>query len=135
MKKNKILVTLFFVVVFGFPVTWYLFLQTFGENRFDLPVIGEWNSSCYQTMEQVYINVSDSGKYTNELVRVRNKMAEVSDIKYLEVVSDSCDLEKEIYLIDNQGRVRGYYDLSRTDIDRFAAELDIYLLNKSLENE
>ena len=39
---RRVGVILFFVVVFGLPVGWYLFLQIFGENKFDLPVIEKY---------------------------------------------------------------------------------------------
>ncbi len=135
MKKNKIVTPLFFIVVFGFPVGWYLFLQTFGENKFDLPVIQAWDDECYNERDFVYLNVSDSVEHPNEIARLRVKLSVSDNIKNIEFSDNRCALNSDNYLVDEEGNVRGAYELTRLDIDRFAAELDIYLLNKANKHE
>ncbi|MEQ8583005.1 hypothetical protein [Marinoscillum sp.] len=132
MNKNRPIVIVFFVIVFGLPVAWYFFLQAFGENRFELPVLGEWKTSCINDSSFVVLDADEALNFVNERKRIVSKMEGLKKIGYLEYPLDSCHLPAAIYLVDHRGMIRGEFDLNREEVDRLLAEIDIYLLN--LEN-
>ena len=133
--RRKILVVLFFVVVFGLPVTWYLILQVFGENQFVLPIIRSIEKECQKFDAGAYLIVNESKLLQNPNLNKRftRKMDEVSNIS---VVDDlGCTDGNAIVFVDKTQQVRGEYQASREDIDRFETEVDIYLMNLKRENE
>jgi len=129
--KKRILVILFFIVVFGFPVLWYLFLQSFGENQFQLPVMGDWEMQCVDDREFVFLDTSDSSTQMNEIRKVRSKIAEQELLSLYESSDVPCGLENDMYLVDRQGKVRGAFDMNRLEVDRLMAEIDIYIMNRT----
>lgn len=132
MKGRKIVVVLFFVIVFGLPVAWYLFLQAFGENKFDLPRISEWNQSCMQSGQRacLFLDKSQIKNAPNQKNRIAMKLTNVAEIIAVrEMALDSCQLPYEMYFVDELGWVRGEYMINREEVDRLMAEIDIYLLN------
>lgn len=71
MKKSKILIL---TITLSFPVILYLFLRSYGENEFDLPVF-------FENEERVYCNDSLAIKDNLELIDLNNKnFVELSDI-------------------------------------------------------
>lgn len=132
--KRKVLVALFFVVVFVLPIVWYLFLQIFGENKFDLPRLRQWEESCTQISGPTLLLDSKTfDKFPNELRRIRRKMNS-QDVIELQEITDKCVADYDFYLIDEDGWVRGEFQASREEVDRLMAEIDIYLLNKKNES-
>jgi len=132
MNQRKLVVIAFFVVVFGLPVAWYLFLQGFGENQFALPVLGKAEYVCDQESQDYAIVRLDSltGHFKpNERQRVIRKLMDIGEVKLLEGNKDSCKWQYEMSLVDHEGMIRGIYDLKREEVDRFLAEVDIYVLN------
>lgn len=129
--KRKILVVLFFVVVFGLPIFWYLFLQAFGENKFDLPQMFEWDNTCAQKEASacVFVDKSELRDLPNEKRRITLKLESTPEVIVREVVMDSCQGASEMYFVDEHGWVRGEYTLNREEVDRLLAEIDIYVLN------
>lgn len=120
------------MVVFGIPVSWYLFLQFFGENKFDLPRMGQWDTTCV-TLDRASLVVR-RGEFTdfpNQLKRTQEKLKGQNVIDLLLV--DSCDFGSEMCLVDNREMIRGKYQINREEIDRLLTEIDIYLLN--VQNE
>lgn len=131
MKKRKLLVVVFFLVVFGLPVAWYLFLQAFGENQFVLPVLGNVESSCDlpDGSALVLLDRAVGEREPNQKKRLKNKLMEIGEIQLIESSMDSCKWNYEMSLIDHEGVIRGIYDFNREEVDRFLAEVDIYMLN------
>lgn len=132
MNQRKIVVIAFFVVVFGLPVGWYLFLQAFGENQFALPVLEAAEFACEEESKTYAIVRLDSviGRIKpNERQRVIKKLMDIGEVKLVEGNKDSCKWKYEMTLIDHEGMIRGIYDLKREEVDRFMAEVDIYVLN------
>jgi hypothetical protein len=126
--KRRILVILFFVVVFGLPVAWYLFLQTFGENQFDLPRIERWNQECLAVNDPaLVIKEGAFTEFPNQWKRIQAKI-QSQDFVSIKMTS-SCDLTSDLYLVDEAGWVRGEFVVSREEIDRLLAEMDILILN------
>lgn len=133
--KRKVVVVLFFVVVFGLPIVWYLFLQIFGENKFDLPKIEQWDQTCLPTDQAaVVIDPSLFGEFPNELKRINRKLAEQVVIGLEAFSVQTCSTPYDFYLVDEDGWVRGQFEVSREEVDRLLAEIDIYLLNKRNES-
>ncbi|MFH6982401.1 hypothetical protein ACHKAR_03075 [Marinoscillum luteum] len=129
MNKSRPIVIVFFVIVFGLPIAWYFFLQAFGENRFDLPVLGEWNTTCINDSSFVVLDANVAMDFVNERNRIIAKMKDLQKMNYHEYPLDSCGLPGSIYLVDNGRMIRGEFELNREEVDRLLAEIDIYLLN------
>lgn len=134
--KRKVLVFLFFLVVFGLPVIWYLFLQLFGENKFDLPKLQKWDQTCVAVDQASVVLDPDLLESSPNLYRRINAKLEGQDIiQKLEYSSDECATDFAFYLVDEEGWVRGQFELTREEVDRLMAEIDIYLLNKRNEHD
>lgn len=130
--KRKVLVVVFFAVVFGLPVCWYLFLQTFGENKFALPIISEWQAPCDSlatTGATLVIQKELVSQKPNEISRVTEHLEKSALIS---IRFTSCALTDEMVLIDSENRVRGRYVMNREEVDRLLAEMDIYVMNQKL---
>lgn len=166
----------FLVLALLAPVVIYLFLQSFGDNQYELPILyteevpvlegcAEAIAVPYQLPENVYSGVEqrailmdtrlgdvDRKFINNELARVRQYFggspfhyrlmgtdidAGVPDgensrqdlVKYARCVLRYEDNNSFITLVDNQGRIRSYFDSSKKqDFDRMITEIEI--LNK-----
>ncbi len=128
--NKKAISIVFMVIIFGLPVSWYLFLQFFGENKFDLPLIEKWTSECDPELKSVVvINKGSVVQHPNEMSIITEKLNNQSILTLHLVDADTCNLDSDIYLIDQSGQVRGKYEMNREEVDRFEAEVDIYILN------
>lgn len=127
--KKRIVTILFFVVIFGLPISWYLFLQTFGENRFDLPVIKDWQNECSEAEAVLLVDSLTAQQFPNEIVRIKKAMVNQTILSLREFSNDSCGLISEVVLVDHNRQVRGEYLITREEVDRILAEVDIYILN------
>lgn len=132
--KKKTLGIVFFLIVFGLPVGWYLFLQIFGENKFDLPKLERWDQSCMETTEAVIL-VSDTfhSEWPNLFQRISSKVDGQSIFTLDQIDLTSCNRQYPLYLIDKEGWIRGQFVASREEVDRLLAEMDIYLVNEKNE--
>ncbi|WP_421869006.1 hypothetical protein [Marinoscillum sp.] len=131
MNQRKLIVVGFFILVFGLPVGWYLFLQAFGENKFALPVIEKSEGNCEEPQGYAVVRLDSIAANTkpNERQRVITKLMNIGEVKLIEGNKDSCKWNYEMSLVDHDGMIRGIYDLKREEVDRFLAEVDIYVLN------
>lgn len=126
--KKKVLVILFFIVVFGFPVSWYLFLQAFGENQFALPKIEQWDDQCFEvSTPTLLIQAGSFDEFPNQWKRIQTRMDQQALISVQEV--EGCEIIFDMYLVDETGWVRGQFETSRKETDRLLAEIDILILN------
>lgn len=128
---RKILVVLFFIVVFGLPVGWYLFLQAFGENQFALPELQEWDQTCIQDVGFIAVDSLAAEHFPNETQRLKLRMDKQERLSLLSFSKESCGFSDDVYLVGHDGQVRGIYTMNRIEMDRLLAEIDIYLLNLS----
>lgn len=131
MNQRKIVVVGFFIIVFGLPVAWYLFLQAFGENRFDLPVFEKAVSECTVMDKKALVRLDKTVGLLkpNERQRVITKLMDIGEVELIEANSDSCKWSYEMSLVDHDGMIRGIYEFNREEVDRLMAEVDIYVLN------
>ncbi|MEQ8238335.1 MAG: hypothetical protein RIA69_03940 [Cyclobacteriaceae bacterium] len=131
--KRKLILILFFTVVFGFPISWYLILQVFGENQFALPVIRNVEEGCISVYDRQAYLILDSSKIANNPnlnKRITKKLEVIElDLSVNYHFKKQCDSDKEMIFVDSVGQVLGEYELSREEVDRLFAELDIYTLN------
>lgn len=130
---KRIVTILFFVVVFGLPIGWYLFLQAFGENKFDLPNLGNWENSCVVESATLLVDSAAVKKYPNEYKRLKKGLSDQTILTLYEFSKSSCDIMPEAVLIDHMGKIRGQYVINREEVDRILAETDIYILNYTNE--
>lgn len=117
------------LIIFGVPVCWYLFLQLFGENKFELSVVEDASSYC--SIDQICIVYTGDQMNTderNQFVRLR-EFCESKNITIFENPTECLPkIENSVlYLIDNQKQIRGFYGLTIRDIDTAIIELDLLL--------
>jgi hypothetical protein len=129
--KKRIVVVLFFIVVFGLPIFWYLVLQIFGENKFDLPKHGLIDSTCVErdNVATLLIDSSAINNHINELNRLLEQFVDIDSNDLKMSYSINCLNNSEALLIDHLGVIRGEYLITREEMDRMLTEMDIYLLN------
>lgn len=128
---KKVIVVGFFIVVFGFPVSWYLILQLFGENQFDIPAYGQVAKECLVT-QNAYLQLRAEGwdDRKNELNRLKRKFDSVEPAMVELVLSGKCLSDTiDAVLVDHSGVYRGFYKANRQEVDRILTEVDIYLNN------
>ena len=133
MKKG--VARLIFLVVFLVPITWYLFLQLFGNNSFVLGLLAPVKDTCGAFDELVIVSKIDSISIVkkNYLNRISFLLEKKSikllkeDERFFHCINQK---EAELVMVDKVG-LWGSYELSREGIDRLLTELDILLLQKS----
>lgn len=125
-RSLKIFILSFVLLV---PCLWYLFLQGFGENRFELPRFTELPEQCmdksgFQSKPFLVVGDSVSVLYPNEWSRVERALGQ-REVSYF--VDESCTELLDFLLVDKSGLIRGKYGSTRADVDRLITELDVYL--------
>lgn len=127
---KKLIVISFFVIVFGLPVGWYLTLQFFGENKFDLPVLEQIDLDCLDVPNKAYLVIDsldfDANRTEWKRIKKRLKSIEQSSIQ---VVNNTKCRRAKVFFVDEFAQLRGIYNISREDTDRMITEIDIYLHN------
>lgn len=128
---RKILGRTIFIFVFFLPVSWYLFLQFFGSNKFYLPEHGTWDNTCINS--ELFVAVSSNAivNKPNDYNRVVSNLKKKASIALLEFEKESCELVKDMYLVDHERKIRGFYNLDREGVDQLLVEVDIYLVNQN----
>ena len=113
------------------PVSWYLFLQLFGENKFELEVIRPLDGDCFESTNTVFLLESSiTVEEENELNRLIRFLKE----QQIKLITDSVclsDVSTPLALVDEDNQLRGTYDLSILEVDR--AIVEIQLLKKLQE--
>ena len=114
--------------ILGVPVFWYLFLQLFGENQFELQPIRDFQSDCFKNSVSIIVTQSPEGiDEENQLDRLVNKV----DNRQVRVLVDSLNCvpdssAEKLYLIDGT-QLRGAYLLTIDEVDRLLVEQDLLL--------
>ncbi len=113
---------------------WYLFLQIFGENKFELEVIEQLDSPCLQNETAIwYLPGPVTTREQNQLMRLTEYVEE----RELHLIPDSINcfhsFEKpSLLLVDDNNDLRGIYDLTIREVDRAMVEIDLLM---TLQNE
>lgn len=125
MKKVKTIIIL--GVVFILPCGWYLFLQAFGENRFELPKSGLLSDRCAGQFSNAVMALYESS-IPDEFPNEWSRMVHFSAGNKIGLLPDStCLKPNEILLVDANGYIRGAYFCSREETDRMLTEIDILI--------
>jgi len=133
--RKKGIARFIFLIVFLLPITWYLILQLFGSNRFQLNQLQEIPTACGQFQSITIILKQDSLSLTkqNYLQRVaygaKKRAIEMvdADVQFFECLERR---ESDIALVSEKG-LFGMYTLSREGVDQFLTELDVLILQNS----
>lgn len=120
---------LILAIIFGVPVFWYLFLQFFGENKFELAVIDEIPIVCATYGFGIYVlenptSISEINQYERLVSFLKSKSIPLYDSV------DPCIKENfkgSVLLIDEIEQIRGIYSYSIQEIDRTIVETDLLL--------
>lgn len=133
-RINKGIQRFIFFIVFLIPITWYLFLQAFGENKFSLKVIKPIPSSCgvYQDTK-ILMQSHDLGiESQNYLDRVifGAKKRKVSLDTMSNDFFNCLETEQNFFALVDEKGLRGIYSLDREGVDLLLTELDVLLLQK-----
>lgn len=131
MKRRIVKVTIL-LIIFGVPVIWYLFLQLFGENKFELKPIRTISESCPIAPSLIYLAQKPSDltqeNQLNRLISLLNDRNQTIDSSYVSCISDTAHYA--LYLIDEEQQLRGYYDLTILEVDRLVVEIDLLKVMK-----
>jgi protein SCO1/2 len=176
---QKVIKWLFLFLLIALPVSVYVFLQAFGDNKFTIPIYYEKGitdivTGCDQTLGQhivpafvendsistqylngiVIYNIGDVDKAqelekSNNLLMLNEKLDVWKHVVYEDLTNNKDELVKfancglilrhievvhdyikndTLVLVDNQGRIRGYYGvLDRVEVDRLITEVNVLL--------
>ena len=117
-------------IVFGLPISWYLFLQAFGQNQFQLSPVGMVDEICELASGTLYI--LDTSVIDDEKLHLQRLLKQFADnewpIHYYSS-SEACfgDFNKFplIFVGDNR-EIMGNYKLSIEEVDRVIVEFDLF---------
>ncbi|MDW3192189.1 MAG: hypothetical protein R8G66_07485 [Cytophagales bacterium] len=113
------------IIIFGVPVFWYLFLQLFGTNEFELPTLGKAEDDCIPTELTVQIiRAPISTEARNQSNRIeQNQLTKALISKD----NQGCSFEAwDLILVAPTGDIKGAYLWEIADIDRLITEVELY---------
>lgn len=129
-RRTKIFL---FFVVFGLPICWYLFLQFFGKNNYELETIRPYEvESCEFNTPAIITRDDLISRHPNQFERLSRRFSGSTEIGFYGMIP-KCVGDADILLIDDQKMIKGAYKANREDVDRLLAEVDIFLMNRSNE--
>ena len=126
---KKIVKFFILILVFGLPVSWYLFLQAFGQNQFKLSPIGIVNETCEIGSGTLYI--LDTAVFDDEKTQLQRLMLQLEEKQWSHdfyIAKDHCfgDFNKyPLILVGSNREIIGHYGLSIEEVDRVLVEFDL----------
>lgn len=128
--------TLVLMIIFGVPVLWYLFLQLFGTNQFELQKLGAVQDACVTDAISILILDEAVGEeQVNQYNRIMTN-AFISPLTRLLLESFDCLVEQWDYiLVDSRGDIYGMYLYDIEDVDRLITEVELLQLKKEQEKD
>ena len=127
---KKILKFFILILVFGLPVSWYLFLQAFGQNQFQLSPVGNVNETC--NLESASLYILDTGVVNDEKLQLQRLMIQLKDNNWsydFYTSQEDCFGEFNTYpliLVGDNREIIGYYELTIEEVDRVLVEFDLF---------
>ena len=125
--KQQVIKGFILGIIFGVPIIWYLFLQVFGENKFELEPIRMLNETCSIAPNKVYLaKMPASLDEENQLNRLKFQLKSRGELVQegsVQCISDTAQFP--LYMIDDKQQLRGMYDLTILDVDRLIVEIDL----------
>ncbi len=132
MNKRRLFKLTILFIIFGVPVFWYLFLQLFGENKFELPVLykkGIETSCVGDSPTFIYREGPRSTVEENQFNRL--EQYSISNSFGFIPYDNTCiasDFEIEDFiLVSREGDIIGNYPLTIIEVDRAIAEGDLLI--------
>ena len=126
---KKIVKFFILILVFGLPVSWYLFLQAFGQNQFQLSPVGIVHETC--NLESASLYILDTGIVDDEKLQLQRLMIQLKDNNWsydFYTSKEDCFGEFNTYpliLVGDSREIIGYYELSIEEVDRVLVEFDL----------
>ena len=126
---KKFLKFFILIVVFGLPISWYLFLQAFGQNQFKLSPIGIVNETCEIGSGTLYI--LDTAVFDDEKTQLQRLMLQLEEKQWsydFYIAKDHCfgGFNKyPLILVGSNREIIGHYGLSIEEVDRVLVEFDL----------
>ena len=113
------------IIIFGVPVFWYLFLQLFGTNEFELPTLGKAEGNCIPTeLEVQIVRAPISTEARNQSNRIEQNQLTKALIRK---DNQGCSFEDwDLILVAPTGDIKGAYLWEIADIDRLITEVELY---------
>lgn len=121
---------LILTIVFGLPISWYLFLQAFGQNQFQLSPVGMVGETCDLASGTLYIlDTLVSGDEKLQLQRLVVHFTDNEWPYHYYSSSEVCfgDYNKfPLIFVGDSREIIGNYKLSIEEIDRIIVEFDLF---------
>ena len=125
--NKRYLKGLLLALLFGIPLGWYLFLQVFGTNQFELESLGIIDSSCLPSLPAVVLlRTPTSIAEQNQVARLEQNPFTVDYFMQGQSFIACFDREYDIVFVDKKAEMRGVYELNMVDIDRLITEVELY---------
>ena len=115
--------------VFGLPISWYLFLQAFGQNQFQLSSIGMVDEICELASGTLYI--LDTSVIDDEKLQLQRLLVQLKDNDWAYNYFSSSENRFGGYnkftliLVGDNMEIIGNYKLSIEEVDRVLVEFDL----------
>lgn len=124
MQKKGLKLTVL-TIILGVPVIWYLFLQSFGTNEFELPTLGNVKENCKPTsLAVVLFNTPESTAAKNQFSRIEQNYL-TKDL--INKGNRECRFEDwDLILVNEIGDIKGAYRWNIAEIDRLITEVELY---------
>ena len=126
---RKIIKFCILILVFGLPVSWYLFLQAFGQNQFQLEPIGMVEETCKLGSGTLYI--LDTSVVDDEKLQLRRLTLQLTENDWsyeFYTFKENCFGEFNKYpliLVGDNREIIGHYELTIEEVDRVLVEFDL----------
>ena len=125
MKRSFFKITIL-IIIFGVPVFWYLFLQLFGENKFELYPIRLVEHTCWNASDLIFlVRHPENVAQENQLTRLETLLSDRSVQLTKDSVNCLVDTATHALYLFDQKKLIGYYDLTILEVDRLIVELDL----------
>ena len=126
---RKIIKFCILILVFGLPVSWYLFLQAFGQNQFQLEPIGMVEETC--KLESGTLYILDTSVVDDEKLQLRRLTLQLTENDWsyeFYTFKENCFGEFNKYpliLVGDNREIIGHYELTIEEVDRVLVEFDL----------
>jgi len=121
---------LILTIVFGLPISWYLFLQAFGQNQFQLSPVGMVDEICELASGTLYI--LDTSVIDDEKLQLQRLVVQFTDNEWPYHYYSSSEVcfgvfnKFPLILVGDNREIIGNYKLSIEEVDRVIVEFDLF---------
>jgi len=128
LAASKKLKTFLLIIIFGVPIAWYLFLQFFGSNKFELPVLRQLDENCASEVPAILIlQRAQTATEKNQLNRIEQNPYTTPLIRNGEALVEICSFgTSDVFFVNGEGGVLGEYQYNLEDMDRLITEVELF---------